>query len=117
MSGARVLVVDDDRCTREIVIRSLERGGYVCVGAGDALEAATRLEHTRFDLLLSDVDMPAVSGLSLARAVRCRWPSLPVVLMSAIPRAREAAQVGARSFLHKPFSPADAVASVRSALT
>lgn len=117
MTGARILVVDDDRLTRAVVVRSLEDGGFVCVGAEDALDAAKRLEQARFDLVLTDVDMPGVSGLALARAVRCWRPALPVLVMSGGAYECEALRLGARAFLQKPFSPATVVDSVTAALT
>ena len=117
MTGARILVVDDDRLTRAVVVRSLEDVGFVCVGVEDAVDAAMRLERERFDLVLTDVDMPGISGLALACAICCWRPALPVLVMSGGAYEGEALRRGARAFLQKPFSPATVVESVTAALT
>lgn len=118
MSGQRILIVDDDGLMRALLSETLEEAGFSCVTAEDAMEAASALERGRFSLLLSDVDMPDLSGLSLARAVREWRPGLPVILMSGTggSRVEEAFRSGAREFLEKPFSMGRAVAAVRTAL-
>ncbi len=116
MTGARILVVDDDRLTRAVVVRSLEEGGFICVAAEDVVDAAMWLERERFDLVLTDVDMPGISGLALACAIRCWRPALPVLVMSGGAHECEALRRGARAFLQKPFSPATVVENVTAAL-
>lgn len=116
MTEARILVVDDDRLVRTVVVAALEGAGFVCEGAESALAAATAIERARFDLVLTDVDMPGVAGLSLARAVRSRRPTLPVLVMSGGAYEHEALRAGARAYLQKPFSPAAVVSIVTDAL-
>lgn len=82
---ARVLVVDDDPVLRELLVQHLMQGGHVIDAAGNGAEALHRLNEEPFDLVLSDVDMPAMDGLELARAMRSD-PALrrmPLVLLSA----------------------------------
>ncbi|MCZ2439743.1 MAG: PAS domain S-box protein [Burkholderiales bacterium] len=81
-AGQHVLYVDDDDTMREVAARILERGGWrasVCAGAAEALAL---LEQPGQDvaLLVSDLNMPAASGLALCAAVRERLPDLPLVL-------------------------------------
>ena len=114
--SARILIVDDEPAIRRLARAALERAGLVCEAAKDAIDAAACLERARFDLVLTDVDMPGVSGLALARAIRCGRPALPVLVMSGGAYEREAAQLGACAFLPKPFSPATVVEAVTASL-
>ena len=103
----RVLYVDDDEALVFLVTRMLERQGLEvtgCFRAADAL-AAIRADATRFDLLLTDYNMPGMNGIELVReAVRLR-PDLPVVLTSGYitDEVRAAAvQAGIRHLVYKP---------------
>ncbi|HZN14942.1 MAG TPA: PAS domain S-box protein [Acidimicrobiales bacterium] len=79
--GGRVLVVDDEPGVRDVVSRILRRCGFEVVDASGGPEALT-LSDTPFDILLTDVVMPGLSGPDLASRLRERWPNLRVVYMS-----------------------------------
>ena len=78
-----VLVVDDSAVDRKLAGRLLEKHGFVVRTANDGQAALDEIERERPDIVVTDLHMPGRSGLDLARAVRERHPSLPVVLMTA----------------------------------
>ena len=81
----RLLVVDDSVTTRTLLKSILETAGYDVVSANDGQEAFDMLSEYEFDLIVSDVDMPRMSGFDLTRSIRNsgQWSSLPVVLVTA----------------------------------
>jgi len=82
--GARVLYVDDDATVAMVVGSLLERAGYVAVSVGDGASAlaALRDDPQGFDMILTDYNMPGMSGLELTRAARLIAPTLPVIISS-----------------------------------
>lgn len=108
----RVLLVDDEPAILQVVARSITRRGHHvvrCNGAQDAL-AAVDLEEQPFDLVITDCNMPHMSGVELAQKLRAIAPALPVVLTSGdlTAEARERGlAAGIRHFLNKPFGAAD----------
>ena len=100
-----VLVVDDHRPTLAAVAGLLEGAGYRVRRAPDGAAALAEVGRARPDLVLSDVAMPRLDGLALARALRARRPELPIVLMSAA--AGEVASVPGVPLYAKPLEPAD----------
>jgi DNA-binding NtrC family response regulator len=104
---ARVLVVDDEIGMQVALREVLQRLGHEARIAPDALTALSLLENESFDLVLSDVRMPEMSGLELLGRIRPRWPDLPVLIMTAygtIEDAVDAMKSGAADYLLKPFS-------------
>ena len=116
----RVLVVEDDAGVRRLLVRTLESGGYRVIAAANGAEALERVagKETDVDLLVSDVVMPKLSGLELARQLRERNPRLRVLLISGFPDRVEddAAPPFADGFLQKPFAPREILEKVREVL-
>jgi PAS domain S-box-containing protein len=83
LRGARILVVDDDGGIRRSLTEILEIDGCRVESAADGTEAIERLEHGTFDAVVTDVVMPKMDGYELYRAIRERWPGLPVLMMTA----------------------------------
>ena len=81
-----ILVVDDDRDTREVLQRHLERQGYHAVEAANGWEALIALDNHHIDLILLDVMMPGMDGMTFLRILRNaqRTMPLPVVLVTAL---------------------------------
>ncbi|WP_153109253.1 sigma-54-dependent transcriptional regulator [Propionivibrio limicola] len=106
--GLPILVVEDDPNLREAVCDTLELAGQAVVSA-DGGEAALRLlERQAVAIVVSDVRMMPMDGITLLKEIRARFPHLPVVLMTAyadVDRAVEAMRSGACDFLLKPFEP------------
>ncbi|WP_224372895.1 response regulator [Hyalangium versicolor] len=102
-----VLLVDDEHAILDALSGILEDEGFQVVTAGNGREALARMQEVRPDVALVDVMMPVMDGRELLRELQAdaRWQSIPVVLMSAVPRSiltRDAPLVCA-DFFQKPF--------------
>lgn len=108
--SARVLVVDDSAAARTVVSVALRGAGYEVVEAGDGAQALRQLQQHHVDLVISDVDMPVMDGLSLLKALRQQAAHrlTPVLMLSSedSPEAvRQGLADGAQAWLVKPFVP------------
>ena len=115
--GEHVLVVEDEAAARDSLVRMLELLGYRVTAAASAEEVPE--PAPAFDAVLSDILLPGVSGLDLARTLRRRQPGLKVVLMSGYAEnvaVRGELSRGAVRFLQKPFSMTTLAVELRSAL-
>ncbi len=105
-SGRVVLLAEDELLLRMSAARGLERLGYRVRQAADGEAALARLEEGRPDLLISDIRMPGLDGIELARRARQRHPGLPVLLVTgyADEAARAAVPALGVAVLEKPFT-------------
>jgi len=104
---ARILLADDDKGTRDVVRRALELDGHKVVTADDGSEAQALVQAGGFDLLVTDVQMPGLDGISLAKRLNVSRPGLRVLLMSGYPEhlERGITEIGGRiEVLTKPCS-------------
>jgi EAL domain-containing protein (putative c-di-GMP-specific phosphodiesterase class I) len=104
--SARLLVVDDDVLLGRALARQLARSGYEVVVRNEGQAALEALREGGFELVISDIEMPALDGIELLRAVRDFDRDLPVVLITgapAIDTATKAVEHGAFRYLTKPF--------------
>jgi DNA-binding NtrC family response regulator len=107
MTGARVVIVDDEPDMVETCTRLLRRAGCECAGATDPERALELIESTRPDVLLTDLKMPGMDGLTLMRRAHETDPTLPVIVITAfatIESAVVAVKEGAFDYLPKDFS-------------
>lgn len=105
-SRGRVLVVDDHAAVRESVIDVLRQAGYAVQGLASAVEALPLLERTAFDVVVTDLQMPAMDGLEFIRQMSQRRLPTQVIMITAhatIASAVEAMRFGAFDYLEKPF--------------
>ena len=103
-SSRKILIVDDEYEMRVALETTLKREDYQLVCAEDGKQALEYFENQTFDLVLTDVRMPRLSGLELLLAVKERSPNIPVVIMTAygtIDNAVEAMKEGAFDYLIK----------------
>ncbi|TMO69493.1 sigma-54-dependent transcriptional regulator [Pseudoalteromonas aurantia] len=103
-----ILVVEDDAGLREALLDTLQLAGFECVEASSAEEAVMLLKKQSFSLVVSDVQMGAMSGIDLLRTIKLNYPDLPVLMMTAyatIDDAVEAMRLGAIDYMAKPFAP------------
>ena len=80
---ARILVVDDDEAVRDAVCDVVTMLGHTAEPASDAYEALDRFRPGRYDLVVTDLAMPVMNGLDLARHLRTLEPTLPITIFSA----------------------------------
>jgi two-component system response regulator PilR (NtrC family) len=116
---ARLLVVDDERSMRELLSIVLRREGYAVTLAENGRMAIDQLERSRFDLLISDIKMPDMSGVEVLRAAKRIDPDILGIMITAFASADtaiEAMRLGAHDYLSKPFDVDELKIKVRNAL-
>jgi CheY-like chemotaxis protein len=104
--NSTVLVVEDSSVAREVVMKILQREGYTVVGAANGLEALARLHSATPDLVLLDVMMPEMDGMTLLEELRDepQYKKLPVILLTALSdegRMSRARELGVCEYLVK----------------
>ena len=108
---ARVLVADDEEGIRSFLAEALELDDHEVEQAADGAEALSMLRERSFDVLLTDLKMPALDGMGLLAHVRAEQPETEVIVLTAhgtVANAVEAMRKGAYDFLEKPIgSPAE----------
>jgi len=117
----RVLVVEDEPNIRELVCLHLGHEGYLCDAVGDGQIALKHAEADRYDLMVIDLMIPGLDGLSLCRAVRNGQPNHDVPILILTARRAESDKViglesGADDYLTKPFGVRELVARARALL-
>jgi DNA-binding NtrC family response regulator len=118
----RILIVDDDDTVRRSYLRSLAGVGARCdvAAAWDGAEALRAMEQQPFDLVLLDLRMPGMDGMSVLKAIKERWPESQVVIITGYPSletVKEAIQIGACDYLSKPVGPDEIIHAANGALT
>lgn len=102
----RILLVDDEPELRGVLEDALREAGYVVETAADGSEALGQLEHQVYDVVITDVRLPKVEGLSLLRHLRSESPQTKVIMMTAYGQVTDAVAAlkeGAYDYLTKPF--------------
>jgi CheY-like chemotaxis protein len=99
--GNRVLLVDDDPLIRKLISGCLVAAGYVVQTAVDGLDALGKLRAGLPDLIISDLNMPRMSGLELLAVVRKRFPQIPVIVISSVAPNEMPQEVAADAYYHK----------------
>jgi two-component system OmpR family response regulator/two-component system alkaline phosphatase synthesis response regulator PhoP len=117
----RVMVVEDEPNIRELVCLHLRHEGYVCEPVADGQAALARAETERFDLLVLDLMLPGLDGLSLCRAIRNGALNADVPILMLTAKREESDKVvglesGADDYLTKPFGVRELVARARALL-
>jgi DNA-binding response OmpR family regulator len=124
IDGSRIIIADDDRIVRRIVVAKLSGIGYEVREAEDGQEALDLLESGEVpDLLITDSLMPRMNGLDLVRSIRNSpdgdLSALPVIMLTSRQSERdviEGLETGLDDYVTKPFSPDELVARVRTVL-
>lgn len=117
-NSKKILVVDDDRMTVELISTYLRREGYTVLSAGEGGAALELARQHHPDLIILDLMLPTIDGLDIARLLRADYDT-PIIMLSA--RSTEddvlsGLDVGADDYMTKPFSPRELVARVRTVL-
>jgi two-component system response regulator AtoC len=119
MSDVSILVVDDDVSAQRALLQVLKKEGYQVEGAISGAQALDRLKDHSVDLLITDIRMERMDGMELMRHVRLRWPTLPVIVMTAfasIDTAIRSIHAGAYDYVSKPYEIDELRLTVRRAL-
>ena len=82
MEQARILVVDDDQIIRDSLCEFLRLEGYKSEGAGSFTEALKELEKQRYNLAITDVNMPEIDGFELLRVIQKRYPEIVTIIIT-----------------------------------
>ena len=106
---AKLLIVEDDESVRNFTARALSAAGHTVETAGDGLEGLEKISATAgdYDLVLSDIRMPAMDGIEMARAVADTFPGLRLLLMTGYADQRERAvelEGTVSGVVNKPFT-------------
>lgn len=103
----KVLVADDSGVMRKIIIRALNACGITdIVEANDGAEGIAKFKEQSVDLVMTDWNMPNMSGLELAQAIRATGSDVPIIMITTeaeASRVRDAIQAGVNDYLAKPF--------------
>ncbi len=116
---AQVLVVDDDRAIRESLDRLLGMEGHRVVVAADGAAALDALKGATVDLIVLDLMMPTIDGLTLCRLLRSEGSRVPILMLTARTETSDRVaglDAGADDYLPKPFDPEELLARVRALL-
>lgn len=117
----RLLVVDDSSSMRQLVVLTLQSVGLEAVPVSNAAEALTVVANERFQLVLADVNMPGMDGISLTRRLRelPDYEHVPILILTtetSIERRNEGRAAGATGWLVKPFNPEQLIVAVSRAI-
>jgi len=116
---ARILVVEDEESVRDFVTRVLTMHGHSVLVAVDGAQAVDLMGSHHFDLLLSDIAMPMMDGISLALKVRATRPHVPILLMTGFADERQRAHnltLLIEGLITKPFNMEQLLSAVNKAL-
>ncbi len=119
--GNSILIVDDSISMRQSVRFVLEQEGFSVTEAGDGIEGLAKQDGTKFDLMLTDVNMPNMDGLSMIRSIRSGGmnkftPILVLTTESQGAVVEEGKKCGATGWIVKPFTPEKLVSTMRKVL-
>jgi CheY-like chemotaxis protein len=116
---ASFLIVDDEPVVRLALTRVLSSDRCDVETAADGPEALQRLQERAFDVVLLDLRMPGMDGLTVLRTIKSRWPASEVIIVTGhagLQSAKESVALGAFDYLAKPVGPNDLIHATREAL-
>ena len=115
----RILIVDDDPPVRRMLLRTIGAEGYAVAEAGDGAGALAAIERDPPDLVVLDVAMPGLDGVSVCRMLRDGGLTIPVILLTARDAVADRVaglDAGADDYLSKPFDSGELLARIRALL-
>ncbi|UCF88071.1 MAG: sigma-54-dependent Fis family transcriptional regulator [bacterium] len=119
MTGARILIVDDEKAIRDGLHKILEAEGYQAELSHNGYSAVEKLQDTEFELVITDLKMPGMDGMEVLNAISILQPNVPVIFItgySTVEKAVEVMKIGAFDYLPKPFTPRHLLEKVGKAL-
>src|SRR2546426_5392986 len=118
-NAVKCLVVDDEPRLRRVLVRLLEGEGFTCAEAGSGVEALEMMQQDPVPLVISDLRMPQMDGVTLLRELLAKWPDTAVLVVTAVAEVESAVaclQLGALDYVAKPFHLDEVRARVMQAL-
>src|SRR5262249_29512635 len=120
LSMQRIVVIDDDRAVRDVLVRILVRAGYEVVSAEDGHDGILSCREQMPALIVTDIVMPTQDGIATIIELRQFAPSIPIIAISGGGRAMQfldaAQKIGADRVLLKPIKPADLLTAISDLL-
>lgn len=119
MQNSLILVVDDDRRLRDLLVKFLKEKDFRVCSAHSAAEARAQLALNKVDLIVLDIMMPGESGLELTQNLRATGSEIPILFLTAkdsVDEKIEGLENGADDYLTKPFEPSELTARIRAIL-
>jgi two-component system, OmpR family, response regulator len=113
-----ILIVDDDRDIRQLLVQYLEKNGMTAIAAGDGAGLRREMARHPVDLIVLDLNLPGEDGLALCRSLRA-MSTIPIVMLTARGEPVDriiGLEMGADDYLAKPFEPRELLARIRSVL-
>ncbi|MDE1239176.1 response regulator [Vibrio aestuarianus] len=106
----KILAVDDSVSIRQMLSHTLKDAGYEVETANDGSDALRKAQQTKFDVVISDVNMPIMDGFDLVRAIRGKpqYKFIPILMLTtetSMEKKQEGKSAGATGWLVKPFNP------------
>jgi DNA-binding NtrC family response regulator len=102
----KILIVDDEAMARDLLTTILSPKGHKCVTAADGVDALEKFDLEDFDVVITDIVMPNMDGLTLTREIIKRKPDMPIMVITGFAEehtAEDAIEAGAADFISKPF--------------
>jgi DNA-binding NtrC family response regulator len=112
MDRRNVLIVEDDPEIRGLLMCQMRDNNWTVDGAANGIDGLARLKECDFDVILSDINMPTLSGMAFLNAVRLSGSSVPVVFLTASmdsAHIKEALRLGAFDYIEKPVANEDLI--------
>ena len=103
----KILIAEDETITLKHLSYALEKEGHTVIGAGNGIDALKHIEKEVFDILIADIKMPGMDGLSLLAEVKEKYPNIEVIIITgfgSIESAVDAMKKGATDYVTKPFN-------------
>ncbi|MFI4938973.1 MAG: response regulator [Burkholderiales bacterium] len=116
---SKILIVDDEEIVRLSHLRLLAKADCNVEAVWNGIEALREMERDAFDLVLLDLRMPGMDGMSILKTIKERWPESEVVVITGYPSvetATEAIRLGAYDYLAKPVDPGQVIKVANSAI-
>ena len=118
MSKKTILLIEDDDVLRKIIEEFLGESGYLVLKASDGLEGIEMINKEAFDLIITDVVLPHVSGIGVIKMAKTRRPEIPIICITGYGYFPEklAEEEHADKVLHKPFEFKELTEAIKSLL-
>lgn len=119
MADAKILIVDDEAVIREGIRRILEKSGFSVEATASGRIALENIQEEEFDVVITDLKMPGMSGMEVLKNIKILQPAVPVIIITGyatVETAVEAIKNGAFDYLSKPFTPDQILSMVNRAL-